>query len=63
MRRSFDAYLRSGGGLVQEARYGRIRALRKLGRASEERAAIARFIADYPKSVQAASLRARLSEP
>jgi hypothetical protein len=61
--KSFDSYLRSGGGLAQEARYGRIRALRKLGRHAEERAAIERFVADYPRSVQSSSLRARLSEP
>jgi hypothetical protein len=60
--RSFDGYLRSGGALSQEARYGRIRALRRLGRHAEERAAIEKFLADYPRSVQAATLRARLSE-
>jgi outer membrane protein assembly factor BamD (BamD/ComL family) len=60
--KSFDAYVRAGGSLAQEARYGRIRALRKLGRHAEEQAAIDRFLADYPHSVQAATLRARLSE-
>jgi tetratricopeptide (TPR) repeat protein len=59
---SFDAYLRAGGALSQEARYGRIRALRKLARRSEEKAAIEAFLLDYPRSVQAAALRARLAE-
>jgi tetratricopeptide (TPR) repeat protein len=56
---SFDAYLRGGGALVQEARYGRIRALAKLGRKGDERRAIEQFLTDYPRSVQASSLRAR----
>ena len=55
--RSFDAYLRIGGPLSQEASYGRIRALRQLGRWSDARAASDAFIAAYPKSVQAAALR------
>jgi hypothetical protein len=59
---SFDAYLRAGGALSQEARYGRIRALRKLARLGEEKAAIEAFLRDYPRSVQAAALRARLAE-
>ncbi len=59
---SFDAYLRGGGALAQEARYGRIRALRKLGRVGDERAAIEAFLRDYPRSVQATALRARLLE-
>jgi tetratricopeptide (TPR) repeat protein len=59
---SFDAYLKSGGPLAQEARYGRIRSLRKLGRLGDERGAIEDFLRDYPRSVQAAALRARLSE-
>jgi hypothetical protein len=58
----FDGYLKTGGVLSQEARYGRIRALRKLGRIDEERAGIVAFLSDYPESVQAASLRARLAE-
>lgn len=55
--RSFDAYLAGGGALRQEASYGRIRALRRLGKVSEARAAAAAFIGSYPKSVQAATLR------
>ncbi|MGC4086536.1 MAG: PEGA domain-containing protein [Polyangiaceae bacterium] len=57
---SFDAYLKQGGGLTQEARYGRIRALGRLGRKAQERAAIESFLTDYPQSVQAASLRGKL---
>jgi len=55
--RSFDAYLRSAGSLAQEASYGKIRALRALGRRTEEQAATAAFLARYPKSVQATRLR------
>jgi tetratricopeptide (TPR) repeat protein len=56
----FESYLRGGGSLSQEARYGKIRALGKLHRVAEERAAIERFLVDYPKSVQSGSLRAKL---
>lgn len=55
--RSFDAYLRGGGGLSQEARYGRIRALRQLGKVDEARAASDAFLRAYPTSVQASTLR------
>lgn len=58
--RSFDAYLRGGGALRQEASYGRIRALRRLGKLSEAQAAAAAFITTYPRSVQAATLRKEL---
>lgn len=59
--RSYDAYLRSGGGgLAQEAHYGRIQALRRLGRAAEERAAIEAFVKAYPNSVQARALKSRI---
>ena len=56
---SFDNYLRMGGPLTREARYGRIRALQLLGRDSEQQSAIADFLWDYPNSVQAASIRSR----
>jgi len=55
--RSFDGYLRAGGPLRQEASYGRIRALRALGRLSEARTAADAFISAYPQSVQAAALK------
>jgi tetratricopeptide (TPR) repeat protein len=61
--RSFDAYLRGGGALDQEARYGKIRALGKLGLSDEEHAEVERFVRDYPRSVQAATLRSRLAAP
>jgi hypothetical protein len=55
--RSFEAYLAGGGSLTQEARYGRIRALRQLGRVSEAQRASEEFVRDYPGSAQAKSLR------
>ncbi len=58
--RSFDSYLRSGGPLTREARYGKIRALQLLGRDADQQVAIGEFLKDYPNSVQAASLRNRL---
>ncbi len=59
----FDAYLaRSGGSLRQEARYGRIRALRKLGRDEAELAAIEAFERDFPRSLYAERIRARAEE-
>jgi hypothetical protein len=60
--RSFNAYLVGGGELAQEAKYGRIRALRALGRSAEERKAIEDFVATYPKSVQTRTLQSRLEE-
>lgn len=58
--RSFESYLRFGGALSQEARYGKIRALARLGRRADELAESRNFVRDYPRSVQANSLRARL---
>ncbi len=55
--RSFETYLSQGGPLRQEARYGRIRALRRLGRAADARAATELFLRDYPGSPQAEALR------
>ena len=43
-----------------DAYYGRIQALRALGRTAEERAEIRRFLARYPKSLQGAALKQRL---
>jgi DNA-directed RNA polymerase specialized sigma24 family protein len=60
----YDGYLREGGGpLEREARYGRIEALRELGKGPLERAAIEEYLALYPASAKAASLRERLSAP
>ena len=59
--KAFDAYLAGGeGGLTREAAYGRIRALRALGRTAQERGAIERFIAMYPTGPDAQTLRLRL---
>ncbi|WP_438044867.1 tetratricopeptide repeat protein [Sorangium sp. So ce128] len=56
----FERYLAAGrGGLGAEARYGRIEALRQLGRGSDERAAIDDFLSRHGDSVYAARLRAR----
>lgn len=59
----FDAYLAvSAGSLVEEARYGRIRALRKLGRSGQEQRSLDAFLADYPKSIYATRLRKRAAQ-
>lgn len=54
---AFERYLGRGGPLAEEAAYGRIEALRKLGRVGDEQAAIDRFLAKYPGSSYAAKLR------
>jgi hypothetical protein len=54
---AFGAYLRVGGSLDREARYGRIRALRTLGRDGEADAETDTFLRDYPTSSQSATLR------
>jgi len=58
----YDAYLSGGskGVVAQEAKYGRIRALRALGRTDRERIEIEKFLAQHPKSMQARILRTRL---
>lgn len=53
----FERYLDGGGQLSQEASFGRIQALRQLGRRAEAERAIFTFLQDYPDSVQAESLR------
>jgi hypothetical protein len=59
---SFDTYLASGGGpLRQQADYGRIRALRRLGRTAEELKATQAFIERYPKAPEARLLQERSS--
>ncbi|MBC8068018.1 MAG: tetratricopeptide repeat protein [Deltaproteobacteria bacterium] len=55
----FERYLGKGGPLAEDAAYGRIRALRSLGRVSEERSAIDAFVAKYPSGSYAAKLRDR----
>jgi hypothetical protein len=58
---AFDSYLSRGGSLSQEAAFGKIRALRALGRTAEERRAIERFVAQYPGAPQSRVLRERLT--
>ncbi|WP_437723160.1 tetratricopeptide repeat protein [Sorangium sp. So ce861] len=58
----FDRYLAGPGPLAAEARVGRVQCLRRLGRAADERAAIADFLARHGESVHAPRLRARLAE-
>lgn len=59
--KTFDRYLRQGKDplLVQEAGYGRLRALRKLGRAEAEADAITAFLAAHPKSPYRKALEER----
>jgi tetratricopeptide (TPR) repeat protein len=61
---AFEAYLRdrSTGNLAQEAAFGRASALRALGRAEAERAALKDFVAKFPDAVQLQRARARLLE-
>jgi hypothetical protein len=56
-----DRYLAIGGTLAPEARETRVRALRSLGRRSEERAAIEEFLEAHPDSLRAPTLAERLS--
>ncbi len=56
----FTEYLRRGGPLEQEARYGQVRALAALGRSAEEKRAIEAFLAKHPKAMQSAALKERL---
>lgn len=56
-RIAFERYLRSGGALAQEASYGRVRALRKLGEHPMAARAAEEFLRTYPRSALAASLR------
>ncbi len=58
----FDTYLRQGGPLSQEALYGSILAVRRLGRRREEARRIQRFLERYPSALQARGLRQRLEE-
>lgn len=58
----FNAYLRQGGSLEPEALHGKVRALRALGRKTEERQTIGRYLARYPNGFQAPALRKRLAE-
>jgi hypothetical protein len=60
---AYELYLERGAKqLAPEAEYGRIRALRALGRETEERAAIRAFIAARPADYRSAELEGRLTE-
>ena len=60
--RLFEEYLARTrtGPLAQEAAYGRIRALHRLGRSAAERAACTRFLRRYPRALAAPLVRRRL---
>ena len=58
---AFDSYLSERkGALTQEAEFGRIRALRALGRYQAEKAAIQSFLVAHPEGPDAQVLRRRL---
>jgi tetratricopeptide (TPR) repeat protein len=58
----FDRYLRRGGPLMQEARWGRAQSLRALGRTAEERAALQDYISRWPAAMESDAARLRLEE-
>lgn len=55
--RLFRTYGKRGGPLAEEAAYGEIRALRKLGRTSEAKRAADAFVRRYPESPYGAKLK------
>jgi ferric-dicitrate binding protein FerR (iron transport regulator) len=57
---TFDAYLAAPGPLAPEALAGKIRALRALGRTSDERRAIQTYLSRYPDGFEAPLLEQRL---
>ena len=60
---AYELYLERGAKqLAPEAEYGRIRALRALGRKPDERAAIEAFIAARPSDYRSTELASRLAE-
>lgn len=56
----FEQYVRGAGPLGEEARYGRIQALARLGEPTAEVEALEEFLRRYPSSVHADRLRTRL---
>ncbi|MCA9695441.1 MAG: hypothetical protein KC636_38035, partial [Myxococcales bacterium] len=56
--RAFERYLGRGGPLAEEAHWGRIQALDKLGDVDGRARALAAFTAAYPSSVYLARARA-----
>jgi outer membrane protein assembly factor BamD (BamD/ComL family) len=53
----FDRYLERGGPLAEEAHYGKIKALRSLGRSEAAQVEIDDFLRTYPESVHVDALR------
>jgi FecR protein len=59
---AFSGYLSGGpGALTKEAAYGRLRALRALGRTAEADAATESYLSQYPDGPESATLRRSLS--
>ena len=59
----YERYLSASGSLAPEARFGKIQALRALGRFNDERREIAAFLQRHPTSAYASSLTKRLESP
>jgi tetratricopeptide (TPR) repeat protein len=59
---AYDRYLERGGQLEPEARFGRLEALRALGRDADEKAAIAEFLREHPDDYRVTELTERLAE-
>jgi tetratricopeptide (TPR) repeat protein len=53
----YERYISRRGPLMLEARYGKVRALRALGRSADAQQEAASFVHDYPDSPQADALR------
>jgi predicted TPR repeat methyltransferase len=59
---AYERYLEHGGVLAPEAEYGRISALRALGRASAEASAIEAYLQAHPGDHRQGELETRLAE-
>ncbi|MFV8751016.1 tetratricopeptide repeat protein [Nannocystaceae bacterium ST9] len=59
---AYDRYLARGGQLEPDARSGRIKALRALGRDADEREAIVEFLREHADDYRVTELRERLAE-
>lgn len=60
--KAFERYLKAGGALAEEARWGRVRALDRLGKTSARDRAIDQLLAAHPQSIyagEAKTMRAR----
>ncbi|MEN9578213.1 MAG: hypothetical protein RJA70_1222 [Pseudomonadota bacterium] len=60
--RQFDAYLKSGGSLSEEALGGKAQALQQLGLAGQERVVWEKLLMRFPRSVYLPSAKRRLNE-